>query len=306
MTEQRNERASVKKFNQSKKSQFTECVQGLLRHQSGGHAGYACNVHHNTQIDLTYYETSRVEDSTQMTPEQLNDTSTIRPSLFSRFKRAIVQAVLKAKNPPQIELGPEGSFEPLGFKKAEGEFPFKNSKSLFPCRETVDIPLSSVYNPFANSGRPLSIVLETVAQLSQTVLIPDSLGVSVHESEDILDDDQADKRVKEEMAVHKAKEVKIGRITRNRKGTNRKREHPRRVGPYQRADDGLYHDPFIGPLQRSMSNAKKDLKRTLSKPPFIAPPSKPSAEASISSEFLAQFWDCDSDVEVRSSHSTVE
>lgn len=299
--------ATMSKLGRNRKAKFTECSQGLVVAQSGGHDGHSCKMHHEPQLDRTRYEFSDAAVSTQTSPAHKAAKPTNQPSLFSRIKRAVIQTVSKHRKMPQPALGPKISIKASNFKKAEGAFPFKGAGSLFPSKNSLEPLISPAYDPYADPARPLCISLETVTQTSQTVFRPPPRNAAAPEVVDLMDDDRVDKIMREEMARYKGKAAGCGGITRNRRGTNRKREPPsRRVGPYRKSEDGLSNDPFIGPLQRSMSNAKKDLKRTLSKPPFTPPAPKPSAPASKSSDFLAQFWDCDSDAEVRSSHSTVE
>ena len=306
MAGRRRDKATVSKLGKNRKPQFTECLHGLVREQSGGHEGHSCNVHHRSQPHHTDYGFPGTAVSAHKGPEEKAATRTNQPSLFTRFKRAITQAISEGTKSPRPKVESEEHFKILNFKKAESAFPFKDMEGSYPPRNAQETPISPVHEPHTSSAHLSSTVRETVAQPSRTVAISQPPIAAVQEVEDPIDDDQVDQRMREEMAEYAAKEAKFGGITRNRKVTNRKRQPPSRVGPYRNFDSCLSNDPFIGPLQRSMSNVKKDLMRTLSKPPFTQPVPNPHAEASASSGFLAQSWDCDSDVEVRSSHSTVE
>lgn len=300
------ESAAVSKLGRNRKAQFTECVQGLVREQSGGHESYSCNAHHEHQVDNTHCPFFRTAVDVETSHEQNAVRPTNRPGLFSRFKRAIIQAVPTPKTTPQPVLERERSFKLFDFKKAEGAFPFKDVEGLFPSKNAQQTPISPLYKPYTKSARLSSMVLKNVAQSSQTVLIPQPSNAAVQKMNSYIGHDEMDKRMRDEMAEYKAKGASLCGITRNGRGTNRKRQPPKHFGPYRKLNIGLSKDPFIGPLQRSMSNAKKDLKRTLSRPLFTPPPPERSSEVSVSSGYLAQFWDCDSDVEVRSSRSTVE
>ena len=293
--------AALSNLGKNRKAQFTECVQGLVREQLGGHASPSCNSYSEHQFDHTHYVAFGAATAAEIIHEQKAATSGLF-NIYERIKRAIIQAVSKPKNP---NLRPEGSSELLDFKKTEGAFPFKNVASLLPFEHALETPGHSMYEPNARSARPLSIVLENAVQTSQTVIIPPS-SAAAQKMEAHTDVDEVDRKMKEEMAEYEGNGARFGGITRNGRGTNRKREPPKRIGPYRKPDDGLSKDPFIGPLQRSLSNAKKDLKRTLSKPPFTPPPPKPSAEASVSSDYFAHFWGYDSDNEIQTSRSTVE